>query len=296
MSTYSVDGIPLDHPNGLWTLQQGTGRRPFPGARGVEIPLAGRAGEIPVAGDTIEPLETTTLGFTFLVRGRAPWGGAGNEEDLEHNLEALAAVLSPHGRLVDLRHHIGGDMIRQTDAKFISSSEPELLAGANAARVTMLARIPGVYWRDVPELTHTWSAGLLDETARAIPALSGCTAPIPDAVLRVKGPATNPALSDTASGGTVAYTGTISSGQFLLLDCAALTATRVTTDTWSPTGGTDVTGNVDATGPGSAYRWLHLTPRIHAADPLSRLIQVSGTATGTSDASGLAVRARRSFR
>jgi hypothetical protein len=102
-------------------------------------------------------------------------------------------------------------------------------------------------------------------------------------------------VSDVATGGTVAYTGTVQVGEHLLIDCGQLTAAIVTTDTWDQTGGTDVTGDINATGPGSAFRWLHLTPAMAVGDPHSRAVLVDATAAGTSAASALMIRARRSY-
>ncbi|MDP9850400.1 hypothetical protein [Streptosporangium lutulentum] len=57
----------------------------------------------------------------------------------------------------------------------------------------------------------------------------------------------------------------------------------------------DVTGTIDATGSGSAFRWLHLVPDMAAGDPHSRAVVVTSSATSTTGASGLEIRARRSY-
>ncbi|WP_066373988.1 hypothetical protein [Herbidospora mongoliensis] len=291
MSTYTVDGLALDHPLGLWYLEKGTGRRAIPARRGINVALAGRAGELPMPREDLEP---TVLPFTFNVRGRRPDGRPGTEADLERNMEALIALLMPPHRLVDLRHHIGEGMIRQADAKFNAGSEPELLAGANAIRLTMAARIPGVFWRDVA--AATWSGGRLDGWSYVATPLSGCSGEITDALIRVTGPAGDDiVVNDLASGGSVVADVDLSGGERLLIDCGRMRAAVVDTDTWDLADGQDVTGLIDSTGPGSAYRWLHLTPSIYGHDAHSRLIQVGGTAPGTSGATRLAIRARRAY-
>lgn len=84
-------------------------------------------------------------------------------------------------------------------------------------------------------------------------------------------------------------------GERLLIDCGQMRARLVTTDTWDLAAGTDVTRDINATGPGSAFRWLHLTPAMAVGDPHSRAVLVDAAALGTSAASALAIRARRSY-
>ncbi|WP_433225825.1 hypothetical protein [Microtetraspora malaysiensis] len=105
----------------------------------------------------------------------------------------------------------------------------------------------------------------------------------------------NPSLTDIATGTTVRYAGSVLAGEHLLINCGNLTAAKVTTDTFNLSAGTDVTGGVDASGPGSAFRWLNLTPAMAVGDPHSRTVLVTAAASGTSGASALKIHARRSY-
>ncbi|MFG2076983.1 hypothetical protein [Nonomuraea maritima] len=288
MPTYLLDGVALDHPAGCWRLKKGTKRRPLPGLRQVEVKVPGRAGELPILG---LDHETTTMPLVLTVYGRTPSGAPGGYEQMEHNLEALGAVLGVKHRLMKLTF-VAGTVVRQADVILDGISEPEINTDAAMARLTAVMRIPGVYWRDL--FDTTWS-GAVNAADQLVTTLAGSTAPITDAVVRVTGPAVNPAVTDVATGGTVSRSSGLSAGQRLLIDCGQMRARLVTTDTWDMTAGTDVTGQIAATGPGSAFRWLHLTPSVAVGDPHSRAVLVTAAATSTTAASKLEIRARRSF-
>lgn len=287
-ATYVLDGVPLDHPAGCWRLKRGTKRRPLPGVRAVNLSVPGRAGDLPVLG---LDHEATTFGLAFTVYPYTPSGADGGAEQMEANLEALGALLGTRHRLMTLKWATGS-IVRVAGVTVEATSEPEYFAGAAMVRLTAVVKVPGVYWRD--EADSTW-AGTMPGAGQIVTPLAGSTGPIVDAVLRVTGPAVQPSVRDVATGGTVAYTGTVQASQHLLVDCGQLRAAVVTTDTWDLTGGTDVTGAINATGPGSAFRWLHLTPAMAVGDPHSRAVMVDAAASGTSGASALKIRARRSY-
>ncbi|GGK90162.1 hypothetical protein Ppa06_58300 [Planomonospora parontospora subsp. parontospora] len=288
MPTYTLDGVPLDHPAGCWTLKKGTRRRPLPGVRAVEVSVPGRAGELPVLG---LDHATTTIPLVLGVTGRSPAGAHGGFEQLEANLEALAALLGVRHRLMTLTY-TAGSITRAAEVTITAVSDPEVDVGAVRARLTAFARVPGVYWRDPAEAT--W-AGSANASAQPVTTLAGSTAPITDALVRVTGPAVNPRITDVATGGAVTRPGGLLTGERLLLDCATMRAALVDTDTWDLAAGDDVTGQIDATGPGSAFRWIHFTPAVALADPHSRAVLVTSSATSTTADSRLEIRARRAY-
>jgi hypothetical protein len=288
MPTYLIDGVALDHPAGCWKLKKGTKRRPLPGLRQVQVKVPGRAGELPIVG---LDHETTTMPLVLTVYGRTPAGAPGGYEQMEHNLEALTALVGVKHRLMKLTY-IAGTVVRQADVILDGISEPEINTDAAMARLTAVMRIPGVYWRD--EFDATWT-GLANAAAQPVTTLAGATGPINDAVVRFTGPAVNPAITDVATGGTLSRPSGLLAGERLLLDCGQMRARLVTTDTWDLGAGTDVTGQISATGPGSAFRWLHLTPAVAVGDPHSRTVLVTTTATSTTAASAVEIRARRSY-
>ncbi|MFI6886751.1 hypothetical protein [Streptosporangium canum] len=266
----------------------GTQRRPLPGVRSVQVTVPGRAGELPIVG---LDHDTTTLGLTFGLTGATPAGADGGFEQLERNLEALAALVGVQYRLMSLKYQ-AGSVVRVAEVAFTSASEPDVNVGAARARVSVLMRVPGVYWRG--EVETTWT-GAANSASQIVTPLAGSTGPITDSVIRWTGPAVNPRLTDVATGGSIIRPGGLLAGQRLLLDCATMRAAVVSTDTWDLAAGTDVTGEIDATGPGSAFRWLHLTPAVAVGDPHSRVVLVTSSATSTTGASKLEIRARAAY-
>ncbi|MEV0821959.1 hypothetical protein [Nonomuraea rubra] len=280
--------MPLDHPAGCWRTKKGTQRRPLPGARAVKVSVPGRHGDIPVVG---LDLEATTFGLTFKVTSATPSGADGGYEQMERNLEALTALLGTRHRLMKLRYQ-AGSLVRVADVQITAASEPDVNTGAATARLTAVVEVPGALWRDESE--STW-AGEPNQLAQPVTTLAGATGPIVDALLRFTGPAVQPSIGDVATGGWVLRPGGLLAGERLLIDCGRMQAAVVTSDTWDLTTGDDVTGEIDAIGPGSQFRWLHLTPSVAVADPFSRAVLVSSSATGTIGISRLEIRARRSY-
>ncbi|MFI7126996.1 hypothetical protein ACIBQ1_14980 [Nonomuraea sp. NPDC050153] len=288
MPTYTLDGVPLDHPGGCWQLKLGTKRRPLPGIRGVSLTVPGRHGEIPIHG---LDLEATMLPLACAVYAYTPSGTFGGYEQMERNLEAITALLGVRHRPMQLRYE-AGSIVRIADVTVDPASEVEINVGTAIARFTSVVKVPGVVWRDEVETTWAGSASALNQP---VTTLAGSTGPISDAIVRITGPAVNPSVSDVATGGTVARGSGLLTGERLLIDCGQMRARLVITDTWDLSTGTDATGQISATGPGSAFRWLHLTPSIAVGDPHSRTVMVTSSATSTTGASRLEIRSRRSY-
>ncbi|MEV4177010.1 hypothetical protein [Nonomuraea sp. NPDC049709] len=292
MPSYPLDGVPLDHPAGCWRLKKGTQRRPLPGARAVRVTVPGRAGELPIVG---LDHELTSFSLVFTVTGATPAGGDGGFPQLEADLEALSALLGVRHRLMNLRYQ-AGSMVRVADVTVIAASEPELWVGAARARLAAVIEVPSVYWRD--ETTATWT-GNADLDDLLITTLAGSTAPITDALIRVTGPISSMTVTDVATQGKLGLltpgSNSLAAGERLILDCAAMRAAVVTTDTWDLATGGDRTGVISVFGPGSASRWLHLTPAVAVGDPFSRTVLISCSGSGITAASKLEVRARRSY-
>ncbi|MGP3916931.1 hypothetical protein [Nonomuraea sp. 10N515B] len=207
----------------------------------------------------------------------------------------LAALLGVRHRLMSLRYQ-AGSIVRVADVTVIAASEPELWVGAARARLAAVVEVPSVYWRD--ETVTTWE-GSANANGQTIITLAGSTAPITDSLIRVTGPATSITIRDVATQGAVGLltggSNSITAFERLLIDAAAMRAAVVTADTWDLATGTDRTGVISVFGPGSASRWIHLTPAVAVGDPFSRAVLINCTASGTTAASRLEVRARRAY-
>jgi hypothetical protein len=90
--------------------------------------------------------------------------------------------------------------------------------GTYVARLSVLLEIPAVFWQDPVELDWSYTAPSTKTWTREVTNLRGSTAPIEDAVVIVYGPATNPKVTDPASGAWVRLNMTIPAGQAWLID------------------------------------------------------------------------------
>jgi hypothetical protein len=176
------------------------------------------------------------------------------------------------------------------EAKVVAASEPQVWLGAARTRLSVVLRIPGAYWRDVAPVE--WSTSTLGAPVR-VSTLDGATAPVLDAVLRVTGPATDLRVTDTATGGWVAYPGTLAAGRQLRVHCGRMDAHEAPGVTWEGTE-TNATGRIVTGGPGSGFRFLALTPAaVTSAHDRGVWVLVEGT--GTTEATLVELRARRAY-
>lgn len=111
---------------------------------------------------------------------------------------------------------------------------------------------------------------------------AGLSAPVQDALVRVRGPITNPTVTDSG-GSFFKIEGSIPASTFVRFDSATGRAWQTTTDTWS--GGTEVSGIVDFGGPRGLFE---ITPSF--VNPTERIGTI--TMTQTSQSSGAAFQVR----
>lgn len=288
MPTYAVDGVPLDHPAGCWRLLAATQVRPLPGARTASVAVPGRPGELPTVG---EDVETTTVGLTLGVSGVGPDGSDQGAAGLEHNLRALYALFGVRHRLLDVRYAPAvGVPELAADGKVVSASEPTVWTGAARARLAVVLRVPGVFWRD--PTPADWSTSALGVPVR-VSTLDGATAPVLDAILRITGPVTGLRITDAVTGGWLSYLDTLAAGRQLRVHCGRMDAHEAPGVTWDGTEA-NATGRILTGGPGSGFRFLALTPApIGSVHDRGVRLLVEGTATTA--ATLVELRARRAF-
>ncbi|MCP3799738.1 hypothetical protein NLX83_10760 [Allokutzneria sp. A3M-2-11 16] len=288
MATYAVDGVPLDHPSGCWKLLAATQVRPLPGVRTAAVSVPGRPGELPLVG---EDVEATTIGLTLGITGVNPAGVDQGAEGLELNMRALYALLGVRHRLLDVRYSpAAGVPDLRAEAKVVTASEPQVWLGAARARLAVVLRVPGVFWRDVAP--STWSTTTLGAPVR-VATLDGSTAPVLDAVLRITGPVTGLRVTDIATGGWVGYPGALATGRQLRVHCGRMDAHEAPGVTWEGTEA-NATGRVVTGGPSSGFRFLALTPAA-VTSAHDRGVQVLVEGTGTTEATLVELRAGRAY-
>ncbi|WP_424183858.1 hypothetical protein ACOBQX_18025 [Actinokineospora sp. G85] len=288
MATYAVDGVPLDHPAGCWKLLAATQVRPLPGARAASVAVPGRPGELPLVGADVE---ATTVGLTLGITGVSPDGVNQGAAGLDANLAALYGVFGVRHRLLDVRFTPAPGVAEvAAEATVTAASEPQVWIGAARARLAVVLRIPGAYWRDVAP--STWSTTTLGVPVR-VSTLDGSSAPVLDAVLRITGPVTGLRITDTATGGWVSYPLTLAAGRALRVHCGRMDAHEGASIAWDGTSA-NATGRITTGGPGSGFRFLALTPQA-VTSAHDRGVQVLVEGTATTDATLVELRARRAY-
>lgn len=157
-----------------------------------------------------------------------------------------------------------------------------------ASRIVMLFAVPGAFFRSA-----VWTSDDVDFAADLVnvemPGLSGSTAPIADAVLRVTGPCTNPYFTDPTTGTGVMYVGAVAAGEYLYLCPKPVSARISTSPTAWATGGSDVSGHVTFPAAGQLQMW----PVVQSAT--ERKVLLSATGSGRTTATKIAVRGQAAY-
>lgn len=222
----SLDGLPLTSP-GKWRLNTDTRLKVLPERTAFDGVLPGRDGTVPSLGSAFQP-GAAILGLTLYGSSRA---------DVESNTEALFGVLGQRRRTLRLLDSVRS---REAEVEVLTLVEPQRV-GARMWRISVPVRIPGGFWRG-PSLTD--SPLTLTTSTASTPAtgLAGSTAPVNDALIRVQGGFTSSYVEDVVTGDRVTINAAVSSNEFVVIDAAAWTARKVSSDTWA--GGSNIISSV----------------------------------------------------
>lgn len=170
--------------------------------------------------------------------------------------------------------------------RLLSSSVEAFHEAKGWAKDLFVIEIPSGSWRDT--FTTTTDAVAITQFTSTSTFFSGISAPVQDAFIRIKGPATNVQVQDSG-GSFMKVIGDINAGVYVRFDMRTGRAWATTTNTWS--GGTEVTGSVDFGGP-RAY--FEITP--HFPDDLNVTSRVAKlTASATSASGELQVRGKSAY-
>lgn len=256
---YTLDGVALDNPTLGWTLQWAsvpdiavTMERP-------EVVIPGLDGVPQMPGRMDAPP------LTFVVRT----GQAGRD--------ALAAL----ARRAKLAAKVASGLV--VPVELLTMSPDRLRTATPTWDVTIVFRA-GTAWRDPSDTTS--AAVSLASASQLATVMSGLSAPVRDAIIRVKGAVTGLLVTDS-SGSWVSYGSSLPSGSYWRFDSATGRAYVTTSDTW--TGGTEVTGATDWSDIGAAFT---IAPSF--TDPATRA-GVLTVATSTRSGATVEVRGRRAY-
>jgi hypothetical protein len=266
---FSIDGVPLDNPTMGWSLRSETESK------------SGRSFDRPsISGAGLDGVATglrATVGppiFPLVV------------ESPEANVGALQTLLVTGSELK--KSTLPG---KYAVYEVMSLSPAAFVPDESLWVVTAMVRLPDIYYRDTA-LT-TWAQQLPSNTnpsSTVVNVFDGITAPVRDAVFRIRGAANGQMKVSEPSGSFFAWPGNLSAGQYLRFHSDTGRAFVTNSDTWS--GGTEVTGDI-ANGPGPYP--FEITPIIVNSDPRVRSGQVTLIVNGSSSLGTFEVRGRRAY-
>jgi len=245
------------------------------------IPAAAIGGTLIVTGHQ----EAALTGSLWVLRGRVytnPAGSgnaspqmpnaAGTQEHRVAISAAQAGFILPHGGLAG-SGDVWWDLVMVT-------ATPNYTGPAFTGSTTPPDRLSTIVWDGLPDQSSsTWTTYASWD--------GGLSAPVQDAVLRMKGPATGIQITDS-SGAWVVLPDT-PAGTWTRFEADTGRCFQTTTDTWS--GGTEVSGSCDFGGPRGVFE---ITPVMAPGDPGSRSGQLT-VATVTRTGAVFEVRGKAAY-
>lgn len=194
--------------------------------------------------------------------------------------DASASVRTPKAR-------------RRAWAKVTDSIQPDMNDSGGSGKFTVGLELPYGVWEDEATQDWTGTAGAASGTVQEVTTLQGATERITDAILLVLGPATNPRVTDPATGAYVELQAALAAGD----------RWRVNVGTWATrtgniglsdadTAGTDQQDVTRYGGTANQAAFLPLTPvRLDG----TRKVRVALSGTGFTASTQMQVRARRKY-
>lgn len=246
-----INGVPLDNPAAEWVSRPGSVPYSAFEAELAQVQVAGRDGNVPTSTTRRAPL------YPLMVN-TSPQGW----EKLQALIGSPTLVLTRDDR-TDV----------EASARFVTSSIERVYPRNQWIDVKLVFEVTSAYWRSKTVKTASLALSAASVTLDVFP---GMSAPIPDAVIRVKGAATGVQVTD-ASGAWVTLP-SVSATQYVRFESESGKCFITTTDTW--TGGTDVSGQVDFGGPRDNFEITHVLNLADLAATKGRLTVTSGTRTG----------------
>lgn len=223
-NSYTLDGVPLTHPQALYFPERETGVRVVPAKRNMNISYPGVDGDTFMKGAPFTPGGVTIKMFIH---------GDTHQQFME-NVEFVNGLFLQRHKLLELRHDYdsAGTVSRHAFVKCRGGTEIERL-GTQDGIIEYLLDIPGVFWRSVN--SSDWNSGMLTAAQQTfiINNLTGGNAPVVNSLIRVKGGFSTCTVTDVASGSSITVNTPCTDTEYVIVDPVLWTARKVTTNTWS---------------------------------------------------------------
>lgn len=249
---YSVNGIGLDNPTFGWIF------------RAPSKPLSEFTHE--VEGFAVQGRDGVVAGIPSTTR---PVSVSFMVQTPKVHLETLVALFGRSGML-----SVTGDASREVFFETLTHSLQGYGAAESIVDAAFILRFPGAFWRSKLEAT---ASAPMSAASVALAGFPGISAPIPDALVRVKGQAGGVQVTDVSGAWVLLPDAT--AGQWVRFESGTGKCFLTTADTW--TGGTDVSGLADFGGPRNVFE---VTPALAPADPSSRQMNLTVTSSSRSGA------------
>ncbi|WP_114589429.1 hypothetical protein [Microbacterium arborescens] len=264
---FTINGVPLTNGALGWLFRPGS--QPF-------ITLEAQVAAVTTVGQRgVTPFQT---GVTAALWSCVVFTPDAHREALNALFGQPKLLLSPMAK-----------PSRVAEAQFMTSEVDRVFARGEAADMRYSLMLLDAAWRDRNEVT-TPAAGLSAASVQVscMAADGGLSAPVDDAIIRVKGAVTS--LRVTDSGGSWLSFPSIPANQWLRFHADTGRAFLTATDTW--TGGTEVSGEVDYGGPTEQFEITPVFP--NPLDPSTREGRVTFTTASRTGASAQ-IRARAAY-
>lgn len=262
---YSVNGVPLDNPARGWSLQAGSKPLSQLVREVTSLRLPGVHGTVQIPDSFASP--------TVPIVVRTPRSG----------LEALYALFTSDDVVLSLT----GTPSRSVAVEFLSATIDDFTEAVSAVDFTAIIRLSGAFWRDT---TETISAPVtIASGSQSVPGIfPGMSAPVQDAIVRVRGGVGSNMIVQDAGGSWFSYAPSLTTSQWLRFDSATGQAWVTPSDVW--VGGTDVSGDIDYGGPRGIFE---ITPRF--TDPSTRAAVLTVSTLSRSGTPQIWVRGRGAY-
>jgi hypothetical protein len=232
-----------------------------PPRRGSNIEVPGRHGSIPTANKRYAEGEVV---LPLWIKGVDEFGVVGNRDqqltNFYANLDAVLQTFSAETVIID--HELAAGSTRRALCQL---AEPIAFSRDPASplfgRASIALTIPGAFWTETADRTHT--ASLATGMGTSATPFAGATAPMDELVITF-GPGNNPELGQGEV--FLAYDGVIGSGRTLV----------VNTSTWTAAGTGGLVVDYSKLRHGGSPRWFEIRPE----DPAPTL-QLSHTGGGS---------------
>jgi hypothetical protein len=238
-TAYKINGYTIGGKavtSGMY-LMEGTEYAPALAPRRAVIEVPGTHYAIPQWND---PLSQITVSLKIRVVDDSP-------EALASRWNTLMGLLGMGTNQPITLTRVRGSIQESADAQLVSMNTPDFSCPGNRADATLIFNVPGGAWRG-PQTDQTFFNG-----TNTLPNALSSTVPIADALLLLKGPATSLTVTDNTSATTIFWgdgSSSVSASQWLLVDPRYMRARLQSSETWSFSSGTNVTGALEFRGNG----------------------------------------------